>query len=356
MYGEVLRRNRRIGHYNRTGNKWNNHFDIWLLDEIVETAIQLDMKPTFPEPKLLANRIATSEMFGIIPITPQLAKAMKSPSFPLPTFLQHPTTTIHNYRFALTQFSTKPVNLYRYIQLRQWSIAAVDNISSFIPLNATAMPEKIYKLPEQLERHLKKSIQWKTTRATLNMGENVAALEPIHELVRDPLRKAVVLPAITHEPVEVNYAADPLVGVDLSSFNPTAMRQQLRAQRAVYTASAAIPSLEPAPVQPEEQPLAQPEVQQTILAFAPTEHDGDYELMEVERPTKKARAAVQQADPGKKRAERRCALCAHAKCGQELTCKGKGGREKCGYKNQPSHGELGFDVATRKRHHRTRGS
>ncbi|KAJ7193645.1 hypothetical protein GGX14DRAFT_577092 [Mycena pura] len=89
-----LRRNRRIGHYNRTGTKWNNHFDVWLLDEIVETAIQLDMKPTFPEPQLLATRIATSEMFGIIPITPQLAKAMKSPSFPLPTFLQHPTTTI----------------------------------------------------------------------------------------------------------------------------------------------------------------------------------------------------------------------------------------------------------------------
>lgn len=223
-----------------------------MLDEIVETAIQLDVKPTFPEPKLLATRIATSETFGVIPITPQLASTNEITIFPSPNIL---AAAHHddNPRFALTQFSTKPVNLYRYLQLRQRATAAVvpvhtrrefelfqANIASFIPSNTSATPEKVYKvtkydefarfwnrqvaaqppaeldsskriyfkLPEQLERHHKKSIQWKTTRATLNMGENAAALEPIHQLVRDPSRKAVVLPAITHEPVEVDYSAD----------------------------------------------------------------------------------------------------------------------------------------------------
>ncbi|KAJ7828090.1 hypothetical protein B0H13DRAFT_2373399 [Mycena leptocephala] len=87
------RRNRRIGHYNRTGTHWNNHFDIWLLDDIVETAIRLEVKPTFPEPKLLATRIATSETFGIIPITPALATAHEITILPQPIFSSHHTTT-----------------------------------------------------------------------------------------------------------------------------------------------------------------------------------------------------------------------------------------------------------------------
>ncbi|KAJ7222208.1 hypothetical protein GGX14DRAFT_558304 [Mycena pura] len=388
------RRNRRIGHYNRTGLKWNNHFDIWLLDEIVETAIQLDVKPTFPEPKLLATRIATSETFGIIPITPQLASANDIIILPSPNILAAPHHD-DNHRFALTQFSTKPVNLYRYLQLRQRTTTPVvpvhtrrefelfqANIASFIPLNTSASPEKVYKvtkydefarfwnrqvatqspteldsskriyfkLPEQLERHHKKSIQWKTTRATLNIGENVAALEPIHQLVRDPSRKAVVLPAITHEPVEVNYTTDPLVGVDLSSFNPMAMRKHLDARRAIQTAIAAVPHLEPPPVQVEAPPQSRMDPQQTVLAFACAERDGDYELREIARPAKKVRPAVEQGNQTAQRKGRRCALCAHAKCGQENTCKGKGGRTKCEHKNQPSHRELGFDEATRKRH------
>ncbi|KAJ7752173.1 hypothetical protein DFH07DRAFT_960610 [Mycena maculata] len=323
--------NRRIGHYNRTGTKWNNHFDIWLLDEIVETAIQLDVKPTFPEPKLLATRIATSETFGIIPLTPQLASANEITILPSPNIL---AATHHddNHCFALTQFSTKPVNLYRYLQLRQRTTTAVvpvhtrrefelfqANIVSFIPLNINTAPEMVYKvtkyeefarfwncqvatqlpaeldsskriyfkLPEQLERHHKKSIQWKTTRATLNMDENVTALEPIHQLVRDSSHKAIVLPAITHEPVEVDYITDPLVGVDLSSFNPMAMRQHLNAQHAIRAAIAAVPSLEPPPVQLEVHPLPRTELQQTVLVFASAEQGSDYKSQEISRPTKK---------------------------------------------------------------------
>ncbi|KAJ7648836.1 hypothetical protein B0H17DRAFT_1215514 [Mycena rosella] len=274
---------RTIGHYNRTGLKWNNHFDIWLLDEIVETAIQLDVKPTFPEPKLLATRIATSETFGIIPTTPQLASANEIIILPSPNILAAPHYD-DNHQFALTQFTTKPVNLYRYLQLRQRTTTPVvpahtqrefelfqANIVSFIPLNTSATPEKVYKL------------------------------------VRDPSRKAVVLPAITHEPVEVDYTADPLLGVDLSSFNPMAMRQQLDARRAVQAAIAAVPNLEPPPVQLEAHPVPRTEPHQTVFVFTSAEQDGDYELLEIARPTKKVRPAVEQGNPTAKRQGPRCA-------------------------------------------------
>lgn len=137
------------------------------------------------------------------------------------------------------------------------------------------------------------------------------------------------------------------VGVDISSFNPTAMRQQLSTERTIQASIAAVPNLEPPPVQIGEQPLPQPELQQTILMFTPTEHDGEYELTEMARPAKKARL---DGGPKPKRAARCCALCAHANCGLEETCKGRGGREKCEHKNQPSHRELSFEQATRKRH------
>ncbi|KAJ7511032.1 hypothetical protein B0H11DRAFT_2402639 [Mycena galericulata] len=332
--------------------------------------------------------------FGIIPITPALATAHEITILPLANILLAPHHN-DNHQFTLTQFSTKPVNLYRYLQLRQRTTAAVvpvhtrrefelfqENIGSFIPSSTNSAPEKVYKvtkynefacfwnrrvatqspteldsskriyfkLPEQLERHHKKSIQWKTARATLNIGENVAALEAIHELLRDPSRKAVIIGAYQPERVVTHFLAA-FVGVDMSSFNPMAMRQQLSTERTIQAAIAAVPNLEPPPVQLEEQPLPQPELQQTILAFTPTRHDGDYELAEMARPAKKARL---DGCPKPKRAARCCALCAHANCGLEETCKGRGGREKCEHKNQPSHRELGFEQATRKRH-RKRG-
>ncbi|KAJ7726231.1 hypothetical protein B0H16DRAFT_1780652 [Mycena metata] len=178
---------------------------------------------------------------------------------------------------------------------------------------------------------------------------NVAALEPIHALLRDSSRKAIVLPAITHETVEVDYNTDPFVGVDLSSFNPTAMRQQLTTQRAVQAAIAAVPNLEPPPVQLREQSHPEAEFQQTILTFASVERDGDYALMEMARPAKKRRL---DGLTKSKRAPRWCAFCAHAGCGMEETCKGRGGRERCEHKSQPNHRELGFEESTRKRYRR----
>ncbi|KAJ7938705.1 hypothetical protein B0H13DRAFT_1851291 [Mycena leptocephala] len=70
--------------------------------------------------------------------------------------------------------------------------------------------------------------------------------ESIEEEVNEGRRSPCNL--ITHETVEVDYDADPaFVGVDLSSLNPTAMRQPLTTQRAIQAAIAAVPMLEPPP-------------------------------------------------------------------------------------------------------------
>jgi hypothetical protein len=72
----------KIGHYNRTGKKWLSHYDIWLLDELVEKALLLGIEPSIPTPRLLATRIATSESFGIIPIGSSIAKEVEIPLIP----------------------------------------------------------------------------------------------------------------------------------------------------------------------------------------------------------------------------------------------------------------------------------
>ena len=61
-----------------------------------------------------------------------------------------------------------------------------------------------------------------------------------------------------------------------------AMRQYLDTQRAVQAAIAAVPNLEPPPVQLEVNSLPRTEAQQTVLAFTSAEQNGDYELQEIE--------------------------------------------------------------------------
>jgi hypothetical protein len=65
-----------------------------------------------------------------------------------------------------------------------------------------------FKLPEQLLRHHKKTLQWTSSRATLYMGSNTEILAPIQELLGDASRLAIVLPAIPLEPEQVDFNAD----------------------------------------------------------------------------------------------------------------------------------------------------
>ncbi|KAJ6502069.1 hypothetical protein C8R45DRAFT_608315 [Mycena sanguinolenta] len=245
-----LRRNHSVGYYNRTGKKWLGHHDVWLSDDLVEKALNLGIEPSVPVPRLLATHIATSESFGIIPIAASIATEAAIPRLP-PLNLQ--AVPHHNDR-VLTRLSTKPCNIYRYIQLRQRTPIPVipvhtiaeyqffkQNVGAFPLSSARAtLPEQVwkatdyiafakfwnlqvimqspqiieankrlyFKLPEHLLRHHKKTLQWKSSRATLYMGTNTEYLTPIQELLGDTNRLAIVLPALPLEPEQVNYQID----------------------------------------------------------------------------------------------------------------------------------------------------
>jgi hypothetical protein len=84
-----------------------------LRDEIVELAIQVASKPSFPLPRVLSTRIATSETIGILPIGKSLAESYKMTTLPRPNIIgvpHHRDTPVH----ILTRLSTKTTNLYRY--------------------------------------------------------------------------------------------------------------------------------------------------------------------------------------------------------------------------------------------------
>ncbi|KAJ6465338.1 hypothetical protein C8R45DRAFT_939546 [Mycena sanguinolenta] len=208
-------------------------------------------------------------------------------------------------------------------------------------------------LPEQLLRHHKKTLQWKSSRATLYMGSNTECLAPIQELLGDANRLAIVLPAIPLEPEQVNFQIDDTVGVDLESFDPMAIRrrvaEELRSDAdfdaSITTEDDSLPSsaTENSPLpsavtmgnnpppscaeqrrSPPANPLPRPQShQQGILRFG----DGPNASLVVERPHKKPRTdAGPSKDPRK---ERRCARCVVANCALMDTCKGKGGRSRC---------------------------
>ncbi|KAF7304332.1 hypothetical protein HMN09_00835000 [Mycena chlorophos] len=405
------RRNRRIGYYNRTGKRWNNHFDIWLLDDIVEAAIEVGARPTFPQPQLLVTRIATSETFGILPITPEIAQETGIRILPTTNTLSV-THGADTYMTALLRFATKPTNLYRYLQIRQRTTAAVvpihtqpefvlfkriisSFISSSVAPTATAdevckatdysalalhwnrevltqsptvlkAAERIYfKLPEHLMRHHKKTLQWQDSRATLTLGANTAALRPINTLLNDPKRVAAVLPAITHEPLEVEFQRDATTGLDLDSFNPMALRGQ---RTAAYAAAldAQVISNEPTPASqpiaagpsraltagpqsavagPSRLPiagasiLANQAIPQPFVVNLGADH-GDYSTMERARPAKKLNTG---------KGGRRCVPCVFAGCPSAATCPGRGNRNLCMHKTEPAHAAAGLDSHTRKR-------
>ncbi|KAL0565231.1 hypothetical protein V5O48_016796 [Marasmius crinis-equi] len=228
------RRNTAIGEYNRTGKRHNSHYDTWLLDEIVETALQVGSKPSFPTPRILATRIATSETFGIIPVSTSLTSQLNIQSLPrirVEGVPHHRDTPAH----IMTRFSTRTTNSYRFLQQRQRvtvPVLPVHTHAEFkrfkeIIQNGTFAtgrkkdrtdfekfaqfwnqevnlqdPGKLnsnqrlyYKLPELLEAHHKKGVQWRAERATVLAGQNAAALAPIHQLLFDPERYTRTLSA-----------------------------------------------------------------------------------------------------------------------------------------------------------------
>ncbi|KAJ7168288.1 hypothetical protein C8R43DRAFT_945485 [Mycena crocata] len=117
-------RNKKVGFRNCSGKEFQGHFDTWLRDKIVELAIAIGVKPSFPLPRVLSTRIATSKSIGILPISASLAEQLKMTILPrsrvigVPHYRDLPVAT-------MTRLSTKPTNQYRYLQLQQRTLSAV---------------------------------------------------------------------------------------------------------------------------------------------------------------------------------------------------------------------------------------
>jgi hypothetical protein len=179
---------------------------------------------------MLVTRFATSETFGIHPIALQLAERYAISTTPrkritgIPLHCDMPVTT-------LTRLSTRPVNRHRYLQIRQRTVHPVTPVHTYQEYlffkhwvsdaqfrkktQSTPAPHEAhklvdfdqftifwnrnvytqdraetdsnkrlyYKLPSHLERHYKRTLLWKSERATVMMGSNAAALKPFKDLL-----------------------------------------------------------------------------------------------------------------------------------------------------------------------------
>ncbi|KAJ7236765.1 hypothetical protein C8J57DRAFT_1247515 [Mycena rebaudengoi] len=218
---------------------------------------------------------------------------------------------------VLTRLSKKPCNIYRYIQLCQRTPVPVIPVHNFAEykffksnvdtfrINMPAgrverSPEQIWKATDYVKfavfwnqallRHHKKTLQWKSYRATLYMGPNAELLKPIQEILGDANRLAIVLPAIPLEPEQVDFLNDNTVGVDLESFNPMAIRRCIckpspssnfdtQSQNSVPTTP--LPTLDVSP----SIELTSHAPEQTIFRF----QGGSNPSLTIERPSKKPR-------------------------------------------------------------------
>jgi hypothetical protein len=98
-----------VGHKNRTGQKFFGHFAPWLTDEITELTTELGVSPSFTPPPILGTWIATSETFGLIPLSTQLAEKFNITTLPTRRITgvpHHHDTPNH----TLTRLSTRPIN------------------------------------------------------------------------------------------------------------------------------------------------------------------------------------------------------------------------------------------------------
>ncbi|KAF7354259.1 hypothetical protein MVEN_01113900 [Mycena venus] len=246
----AYRRNISVGYKNRTGKPYKGHYDLWLRDEIAELAVATNSSTSFPTPRILSTHIATSESFGITPISTSVAETYGITTLPAvnAVLLPHHRDTPIN---TLVRLTTRPTNQFRFYQIRQRTlhpVLPVCTMAECIKFNAmivrskyllrkcttnpsaaheaykdidwdmftkdwndevnhqdVGQPEPVtdsnmriyYKLPQQLERHHKNKLQWTTMQAALMDGANAEALKPWMDMSTGPNRlRASVLPAV----------------------------------------------------------------------------------------------------------------------------------------------------------------
>ncbi|KAJ7798042.1 hypothetical protein B0H13DRAFT_2505611 [Mycena leptocephala] len=328
----------RLGFITEQAKKYRGHYALWVRDEIVELAANVGCKTSFPLPRVLSTRIATSETIGILPISKSLAETLKITTLPrlkITGLPHHRDTPVH----VLTRLCTKPVNRYRYLQLRQRTLCAVVPVHTHkeymtfkAHINHTkfrkgtkvypphehwknidflkfaqfwnelvdAQPRSVtdsnlrlyYKLPQHLETHHKKTILWKSECATLSDGSNFASRKQLLDILNSPDNHADTLAAI---PCLIPCQMANWISLLHPTHSTPDEPQQSGPQQSVH--------LTPQPIQAN--PVARP-LQQTFLSHASA-----------------------PVASGSKRQPRRCALCVKAACEKRSDCRGSGKQSLC---------------------------
>ncbi|KAJ3970356.1 hypothetical protein EV361DRAFT_916254 [Lentinula raphanica] len=401
----ILRRNQRVGHFNRTGKRWKSHFDIWLTDEIVEFAVLVGVSPSFRLPRMLVTRIATSESFGIIPIPSTLAAEYNISTLPpcrIEGVPHHRDTPAH----LLTRLCTNPLNSYRYLQLcfrtvypvlpvhtraeyvefkRSVGLAIVktrrkdgtvlrasdawkgidyvkfaqiwnSKVDAQDPTIIDSNKRIYYKLPEQLLRHHKKSLERQASQATMVIESNAVLVQAHIDSVKDSRRVACVLPAVPLEDLssQPDLAVDGIRGLDVTSFNPMAIvhcdingNEHLDSQfeGVVEEPDPTLPALDD--IAREHPHIDSEEVSSTgpgsVVSGAgeksSTEMRPQVVLSFGNVAARMKRQSETQERPAKRR-NRICAVCYDHQCSRAEVCNGRGGWNKCysGICNHPNIG------------------
>ncbi|KAJ7206799.1 hypothetical protein GGX14DRAFT_637023 [Mycena pura] len=352
---KLVKRRRQVGCKNRTGRKFCGHYDIWVRDEIYEIAIELGCKTSFPVPRILLTRIATSETIGIVPLSLSLAKDLSITTLPRPSVIglpHHRDTPIH----TLTRLSTKPTNRCRYLQLRQLTLTPVlpfqragqihppseqwknvdfekfarawNGLVDLQPHNVLDSNQRLYyKLPQQLGAHHKKTIAWSLEQSTLAEGQNFAARRPLLELLTSEHNFAhgpAALPLPEHGEVDLAVTGtydgtsfdrlDPISSSGDSAYDPgTDDDEQDHPANLVI-----IQSVQPeTQSEPPTETQSEPPMGSTNTAAAP--NIARRLLYQSTLP-----GAQPRAGKSKSKADR-CAVCVNAYCARRHECPGKGG-------------------------------
>ncbi|KAJ7474233.1 hypothetical protein FB451DRAFT_1398222 [Mycena latifolia] len=357
----ILRRNMRVGFHNRTGRKYRGHYAIWTRDEIVELAIAVNTKPSFPLPRVLSTRIATSETIGILPISKSLAENLRI------TMLPRPHITVNRYRYLQlrqrTLCAVVPVHTHQeYITFKahinhpkfrkgskvyppheHWKNIDFLKFAQFwnelvVAQSRTVTDSnlRIYcKLPQQLEAHHKKTILWKSERSTLATGSNFTARKPLLDLLNSADNYVDTLPAIPLPDAAPDGELDFSIEVynDPTSFNPMAeMPAEGEGGDSEFLQwdhgdeSGDDPASQD-PIESAVVPQSQP--MQSAPPFAPQPGLFAPLIRPVQQALLPGASAPGRTNSKPKASPRRCALCVNVLCYKRATCKGKGGQHWC---------------------------
>nr|GAT55766.1 predicted protein [Mycena chlorophos] len=384
----IMRRNKKVGTYNRTGRKYRGHFEASLIDEITELAIELGVKPSFTPPPILTTRIATSETFGIRPISIELAKKYHITTLPrrrVDGVPHHHDVPVH----TLTRLHTKATSRYRILQLRQrtlhcvgpvhtlaeyrkfrsemndhrfrkntsktyaaheahknmnyelWALSWNSDVDKQSRTETDSNKRLYYKFPPQLEHHHKKVLLYNSQRSTVLMGSNADVLQPFLELLRDttPGNAPPALDFVTATVPDTSLSDEELNNLDLPVLD--SLHLAVSRNGVPIPTSAGIAEAPPAtgasqavPAEPSDETLDVSHVPTANATQQPSNVGATATAATVVTTVAHHHDANGNSHPviatsTKAGGGDRCARCVKADCKQRWTCPGRGRRDRC---------------------------